>query len=147
MRSAALVVLQDPMNGDILLVKRKDVPVWVLPGGGIDDGEDAVTAAERELTEETTLTANGLVLRCHFMPVNRWAAETSIFYSNHFEGTPAATTETVDVKFFPLDKLPDSLFILHRQWLLRTLSTIEVIEGTYRGGDLEEYHRLCYTLS
>ena len=24
---------------EILLIKRRDVPVWVLPGGGIDSGE------------------------------------------------------------------------------------------------------------
>jgi 8-oxo-dGTP pyrophosphatase MutT (NUDIX family) len=32
-------------NSKILLIKRRDIPVWVLPGGGIDQGESPETAA------------------------------------------------------------------------------------------------------
>jgi ADP-ribose pyrophosphatase YjhB (NUDIX family) len=37
--------------GDVLCVKEK-TPFWVLPGGGIDHGEDVATALSRELKEE-----------------------------------------------------------------------------------------------
>jgi len=129
MQPAALVVVQHPNSKEILLVKRKDVPIWVLPGGGIDAGESPVEAAKRELLEETNLLADHLDFRCHFMPVNRWAAETSIFYTNHFEGTLRRTNETADVAFFSLEKLPKNLFVLHKKWLLKALSTNVLIEG------------------
>ena len=129
MQPAALVILQDPTTSHILLVKRKDVPIWVIPGGGIDEGEEPECAALRELFEETTLSASKLVLRCHLFPVNRWAAETFIFFSNFFEGSPVSTAETAAVAFFPLDQLPDSLFIIHRQWLFKALSTESLIQG------------------
>lgn len=37
----------------VLLQKRRDVPVWFLPGGGIDKGESPEKAVVREIYEET----------------------------------------------------------------------------------------------
>ncbi|WP_255152607.1 NUDIX domain-containing protein [Halorarius halobius] len=39
-------------SGELLLVRHEGVDMWVLPGGGIDDGETFREAAERELAEE-----------------------------------------------------------------------------------------------
>ena len=36
----------------ILLVKRRDVPVWVLPGGGVEENENEEDAILREAKEE-----------------------------------------------------------------------------------------------
>lgn len=42
---------------DVVFIERPDLrDLWVLPGGGIDPGEDAEIAALRELEEETGLT-------------------------------------------------------------------------------------------
>ncbi|MBF0208465.1 MAG: NUDIX hydrolase [Oligoflexia bacterium] len=37
----------------IVMVKRRDVPIWVIPGGGIEKGESPETAAVRETKEES----------------------------------------------------------------------------------------------
>ena len=55
-RQALRAVLVDP-DHSILLV-RIEFPtetVWVLPGGGLDPGEDHLTALHRELHEEVGL--------------------------------------------------------------------------------------------
>ena len=47
---ASAVVVSD---GQVLLIKRRDVEVWALPGGAIDSGESTAQAAIREVKEET----------------------------------------------------------------------------------------------
>lgn len=51
-RATAIIV----RDGRILVVRDKFRPAFMLPGGGIDEGESPETAVARELAEETTLT-------------------------------------------------------------------------------------------
>jgi ADP-ribose pyrophosphatase YjhB (NUDIX family) len=47
-------------DGDLLTIQRirpGQDPYWVLPGGGVEDGEDLETALARELREEAAATA------------------------------------------------------------------------------------------
>lgn len=52
-RATALVIRDDKC----LLVRDKDLRIYSLPGGGIERGEAALTAACRELGEELALRA------------------------------------------------------------------------------------------
>jgi 8-oxo-dGTP diphosphatase len=45
-------------NGDLLLVRHEGVDRWVVPGGGVHDGESYREAAERELREEAGVAAD-----------------------------------------------------------------------------------------
>ena len=61
-RGAACVLIVSSA-GQVLAVSRRDDPTdFGLPGGKIDPGEDAETAARRELQEETGLTVGELTM-------------------------------------------------------------------------------------
>ena len=55
-------------KGEIFLIKqrKKNKDYWLLPGGGIEFGESATVALERELKEELNLEAN----TCKFLLIN-----------------------------------------------------------------------------
>ena len=57
-RVRALLITPD---GDLLTIQRVrpgQDPYWVLPGGGVEDGENLETALARELREEIAATAD-----------------------------------------------------------------------------------------
>ncbi|MEZ0066311.1 methyltransferase (TIGR00027 family) [Streptacidiphilus sp. MAP12-20] len=57
-RAAARLLVLDP-DGAVFLQRHHDAevgPHWVLPGGGLDEGEDPLSAAARETVEETGWT-------------------------------------------------------------------------------------------
>jgi 8-oxo-dGTP diphosphatase len=51
-------------SGELLLVRHEGADMWVLPGGGVDPGEEFHEAAARELTEEAGVegTYEGLAI-------------------------------------------------------------------------------------
>lgn len=91
---------------EILLVKRRDIPVWVLPGGGLEPGETPEEGTIRELLEETGLTTVVVRKVAEYLPVNRLTQLTHLFECQATAGRIQSSQETLDVRFFPLNALP-----------------------------------------
>jgi ADP-ribose pyrophosphatase YjhB (NUDIX family) len=116
-------------TGRLLLVKRRDVAIWVLPGGGIDPGETPAEACLREVFEETGLHVAIRRQIAIYTPINKLTYHTYVFECTPLQGELSKGDETRDVGFFDLTSLPKPFFFLHRQWLadaaLNLTATIE----------------------
>jgi ADP-ribose pyrophosphatase len=81
--------------------------MWELPAGRIDDGETALTAAKRELLEETGYSARQWKRILHFYVSPGFLDETMTIYLARGLKTGVAQPEAderIAVKFFPLSE-------------------------------------------
>jgi len=90
----------------VLLILRRDVPVWVLPGGGVDPNESPDHAILREILEETGFHVKISRLAGVYTPINRLARFTHLYECQIIAGEPTPSSETKAVRFFPLNELP-----------------------------------------
>ncbi|WP_045926216.1 NUDIX hydrolase [Bacillus siamensis] len=105
MAQGAFVIIQND-GRDILLVKRKDVPLWDLPGGGIAEGETPEAAAIREAFEET---GYDVTIRQKSGEYERPVFEDTqhVFIGAVTGGTPLMNgPETAALRWFSPNRLP-----------------------------------------
>lgn len=120
MQQAAIALIFQEKK--ILLLKRRDTPVWVLPGGGIDQGETPEQAAIRETQEETGLYCQITRKVGHYHSVNALSSDTHTFELLPIEGLlKGCPKETKELQFFGTDDLPQTLFPPHKEWIKDTL--------------------------
>ncbi|QIW78763.1 NUDIX domain-containing protein [Bacillus tequilensis] len=101
----AFVIVSNETH-QILLVKRKDVPLWDLPGGTIDPGETAETAAVREVLEETGYSA-ALSAKIGVYRRQKFQDEQHVFAGIITGGEAIAdSAETAGLKWFSPHHLP-----------------------------------------
>lgn len=122
MRDAAIGIVTDPeIPGRILWVKRCDLPIWVLPGGGIDPGETPEEAVIREVLEETGLIVDITKKTALYLPTSRLASRTHLFMCHVRSGKLKKSEETEELGFFEVDHQPVPAFPLHSDWLKDSL--------------------------
>lgn len=96
------------VDGGVVLIQRAIEPgygKWTFPGGFVERGEQAETAAERETLEETgvEIEATGIVgLYTYEGQIPAIAA----FSARAISGEPRPLDETLAVKSFPHNALP-----------------------------------------
>jgi 8-oxo-dGTP pyrophosphatase MutT (NUDIX family) len=103
-------LIHDADNNAVFLIRHTYVPGWQLPGGGVEVGETALQALERELLEEGGIELSGppALKSIHF---NRHASRRDhvAFYliRNFRQPVPKLPDrEIAEAGFFPLDRLP-----------------------------------------
>lgn len=94
-------------NSDqVLLVKRRDVPVWEFAGGKIEKGESPESAIVREIEEESGFLVNIIRKIGRYTLMSRNNRVIHVFECQIDSGGSAFSQETKDVKFFKLNSLP-----------------------------------------
>ncbi|MCM3744437.1 NUDIX domain-containing protein [Sporosarcina luteola] len=130
----AVIILNE--ENQVLLQKRADVGLWGIPSGHVEIGETVSEAVMREVKEETNLDVriqkligvysdpasqvfnypNGKVV--HFI--------TTCFLAEIIGGELTCNSdESLEIKFFGQDNLPEDLLTMHPQWLEDALSKKE----------------------
>ncbi len=95
----------------ILLTRREDFEIWILPSGGVEDGESLAQAAIRETKEETGLDVEltslvGIYSRLGNMLSNHAALFLAKPIGGEIQCQPG---ETLEVKWFAFDAIPSPL--------------------------------------
>lgn len=119
---AAIAIILNADQTQVLLVKRQDLPIWVLPGGGIEVGETSEQALTREVQEETGYQVQILRKCAEYIPINRLANFTSVFICQIQSGKICLSSETTAVAFYSLSQLPPNFFHVHAYWLHEALT-------------------------
>ena len=117
-------------DGRVLLQKRADNGLWGYHGGSVELDEDVQAAAERELFEETGLTARSMELLgvfsgpdMHFVyPNGDEVSNVDIVYvCRSFDGTPTPQDgEVLELKYFSEDEITDDMISAPNLRALRT---------------------------
>lgn len=117
MQDASIGIVLDPENKNkILWVKRRDLPIWVLPGGGIDVNETPEQAVVREVEEESGVIVSIVRKTAVYFPVNRWTSTTHLYLCQVKDGIPHPQTESVEAEYFSINSPPYPHFPFHDIW-------------------------------
>ena len=118
-------------RGRVFLTRRADNGQWCLPGGGMESGESAAEACEREVWEETGLHVRVKRLVGVYSHSDQLVVypdgNKAQFVALHFEveiidGQPALSDETTDFGYFTLDEIEGlEMFGRHRERVIDTL--------------------------
>ncbi len=113
-------------EGKILLTQREDFETWILPSGGVEDGESVAQAAIRETKEETGLDVEltrlvGVYSRLSNMP----SVSAVLFTAKPIGGEiKCQEGETIAVKWFDFDRIPNPLSAGHKRRIEDAISGV-----------------------
>ena len=120
--TAGLIICKD---NKVLLQKRADNNEWAMHGGGIEPGEEVLDTLKREIKEELNIEPvnpeflgvfTGKDLYHEYPNGDKVYILTNAFICEEYIGDIKFNdNEVLEVKWFPLDKLPDNLFHLDKK--------------------------------
>jgi ADP-ribose pyrophosphatase YjhB (NUDIX family) len=113
---AVIVAVID--DGKVLLTKREDFEVWCLPGGSVEEGESLAEAGIREAKEETGRDVELTRLVGVYSRLGGGMRDVhAVLYAAKPVGgeLKIQPNETIEVAFFPFDRLPEDLLSGHKK--------------------------------
>ena len=107
-------------DNKVWLVRHTYLAGWYLPGGGIKKWESLEQAAKREAREETGADLKEITLLGVFTSYVQWKTDhTTVFLSKNFTFVGNSDAEIAQMSSFSLDELPQDIYTLHRELLLK----------------------------
>jgi 8-oxo-dGTP diphosphatase len=121
--AGGVIVRIDKGKPLIALVKEEPFGVYILPKGGVEEGEDLEMAARREIEEEAGLSKLYLVeylgarQRLSFDKRKWITIHYFLFLTRQKKGKPTDQEHVYNCEWFPLDALPEMLWPEQRELL------------------------------
>ncbi len=128
---AAAVLIND--DDEVLLQRRADNGQWALPAGGHDIGESSEACAVRECWEETGIMTRAKRLvgiysdpggyNIFHYPNGQIVHYIMVVYEvEYVSGEITVSSESTEVRYWPLSALPDGISNASRQRILDTVA-------------------------
>ena len=120
---ATAVVINE--RAEVLLQLRRDTQTWAPPSGGVEPGETVAQCAIREVREEAGIEVlpeaivavlSGEEYNVTYPNGDQMATVTTVFRCRPLQaGAPRVNDdESQEIRYFPLDALPENMFARHR---------------------------------
>lgn len=106
MNDGAIGIVFSKDRKKVLLVKRRDVPAWVLPGGGIEKGETPEKTCIREVLEESGYKVK-IIKQIAEYSYKGSKNISHLFLCQILSGKARISSESKEVTFFNLNNLPN----------------------------------------
>ena len=147
MRNGVGVIILNKDN-KVFVGKRKDNPVdkWQMPQGGVNKGEDYLSAMRRELLEETSIQSIKLLKEIdgffeYELPKNligiiwkgKFRGQRQKWFIAKFVGNEneinlsTENPEFIDWKWVPLEEIPKLIVDFNRDMYLKLLKKIKIL--------------------
>lgn len=113
-------------EGKILLTQRDDLETWILPSGGVEDGESIARAAIRETKEETGLDVElERLVGVYSRLSNMSPVHAVLFTAKPIGGEiKCQEGETIAVEWFNFNELPSPLSAGHKRRIEDAISGV-----------------------
>lgn len=129
-KTADPIVITSELRPRILLIERSDTGMLALPGGFIDQDEDPLACARRELEEETGLELSQEGTLVYQGPVadlrttlHAWAETSAYLFTVETPSKVRGNDDAISAKWYFLDELPNTLFGSHADLVKMALKT------------------------
>jgi ADP-ribose pyrophosphatase YjhB (NUDIX family) len=109
-------------DGRVLLARRAVEPrrgLWDIPGGFLEEGEEALDGLRREFREETGIEVEPVAWLGAFVDPYNGYRVLGLTWLVRGEGEPRAADDVAELRFFGPDELPAEMAFASQHEVLR----------------------------